>query len=304
MFISMVADKIIYRDEPDFRVLDLRPDGVDCIPVLGLSDFLSVKKGPVFHYHPGCMEFCLCLKGNLIFDTEDREYPFLPGHVFASAPNEPHHMRNNPSGLMVYRILFKIPKTGKRILGLDDRGSEWLARSLTHLPKRLFTATPLIRASFERLFSTYDNVGRKSPSRRVKMRAAALDLLIAIIDAARRAPAKAPDKITEIAKRIRDRPNADYPVSDLAKEANMSLSTFANAFKRAKGLPLHAYVLHCRIDRAKRLLVTTRRTVTSIGQELHFYSTQHFANTFRRIIGKYPKDFRLTTITDQCLDNA
>lgn len=45
-------------------------------------------------------------------------------------------------------------------------------------------------------------------------------------------------------------------------------------------------------------------TVTSIGQELHFYSTQHFANTFRRIIGKYPNDFRLTAKAYQCLDNA
>ena len=39
------------------------------------------------------------------------------------------------------------------------------------------------------------------------------------------------------------------------------------------------------------------------AQELHFYSTQHFANTFRRIIGKYPKDFRLTAKADQDLDD-
>ena len=290
----MIADKITYCDEPGFRVLDLRPDGIDCIPVLGFSDFMSVKRGPDFHYHPGCMEFCLCLKGNLIFDTEDGEYPFLPGRVFASAPHEPHHLRTNPSGLMVYRILFKIPKVGKCILGLDSRGSEWLARSLTHLPKRLFVSTQLIRSSFEKLFATYDGLSRKSPARRVKMRAAALDLLIAIIDAARRSPAKSPDKITEIAKRIRDRPNADYPIADLAKESSLSLSAFANAFKQSKGLPLHAYVLHCRIDKAKRLLLTTNRTVTSIGQELHFYSTQHFALTFKRIIGQYPQAFRLS----------
>ena len=163
----MVADKISYCDEPGYRVLDLRADGIDCIPVLGFSDFLSVRKGVDFHYHPGCMEFCLCLKGNLAFDTADKEYPFMPGHVFASAPHEPHHLRNNPSGLMVYRILFKIPKPGQRILGLDSRGSEWLARSLTHLPKRLFASTPAVRAGFDRLFDIYDNIGRNSFSRRV-----------------------------------------------------------------------------------------------------------------------------------------
>ena len=191
-----------------------------------------------------------------------------------------------------------------RIFGLDARGSEWLARSLTHLPKRLFAATPRVKDAFDRLFSVYDGVGRKSPSRRVRMRAAALDLLIAIIDAARRPPAKAPDRIGEIARRIREKPNAEYPVADLAKEADLSLSAFANAFKRAMGLPLHAYVLNCRINRAKRLLLTTKRTVTSIGQELHFYSTQHFALTFKRIVGKYPKDFRLSAQADQKSANA
>lgn len=288
----MVADKISYCDEPGYRVLDLRADGIGCIPVLGFSDFLAIRQGPDFHYHPGCMEFCLCLKGNLVFDTADKEYPFMPGHVFASAPHEPHHLRNNPSGLMVYRILFKIPKPGQRILGLDSRGSEWLARSLTHLPKRLFASTPTVRTGFDRLFDIYDNIGRNSFSRRVKMRAAALDLLIALIDAARRSPAKVPDKIDAIARRIRDAPDAEYPIKDLAKECDVAISTFANTFKLAKGLPLHTYLLNCRINKAQKLLLRSKRSVTAIGQELRFYSTQHFAKTFKRIIGVNPHEFR------------
>lgn len=288
----MTTDPITYCDEPGYRVLDLRPDGIDCIPVLGYSNFMAVRKGPDFHYHPGCMEFCLGIKGYLIFDTPEREYPFLPEHVFASAPNEPHHLRTNPSGLVVYRILFKIPTGRRRILGLDARGSEWIARSLTHLPKRLFASTPAVRSSFERLFSIYDTISRKSPSRPVKMQAAVLNLLIAIIEASRRSPGKAAESINEIAKRIRDKPDAEYPIEELAKETQLSISAFSLAFKRAKGLPLHAYLLNCRINRAKRLLLKTNRTVTAIGQELRFYSTQHFAKTFRRIIGVNPQEYR------------
>lgn len=288
----MKADEIHYCDEPGFRVLDLRSDGADCIPVLRSSDFSAIRRGPEFHFHPGCMEFSFCLKGNLIFDTPDKEYPFLPGSIFVSAPDEPHHLRNNPSGLKIYGILFKIPGRSQRILGLDERGSEWVVRSLTHLPKRLYAGTPAVKASFERLFEIYDNASRRSPSRRVKMRAAALDLLIALIDAARRLPAKSSAKIDEIAKRIQNAPAAEYPVDALAGECGVSIASFSNSFKRAKGLPLHAYVLNCRIDRARRLLSTTKRTVTSIGQELGFYSTQHFANTFRRVIGVTPREYR------------
>ena len=288
----MKADKIHYCDETGFRVLDLRPDGVDCIPVLRSSDFSAIRRGPEFHFHPGCMEFSFCLKGNLIFDTPDKEYPFLPGSIFVSAPTEPHHLRNNPSGLKIYGILFKIPGRSQRILGLDERGSEWVVRSLTHLPKRLYAGTPAVRASFERLFEIYDSVNKRSPSRRVKMRAAALDLLIALIDAARRLPAKASSKIDEIAKRIQNAPDAEYPTETLAGEYGVSIASFSNSFKRAKGLPLHAYVLNCRIDKARRLLSTTKRSVSSIGQELGFYSTQHFANTFRRVIGANPGEYR------------
>lgn len=289
---AMLKDPIIYRDSPDDRVLDLRPDGVDCIPVLGKSNFLSVRPGPDFHIHPGCMEFCLCLKGNLIFDTEDGEYPFRPGHIFVSSPREPHHLRHNPSGLKTYRILFAIPKPGQRILGLDKRESEWLARTLTHLPKRLFAATPRIRTSFERLFELYDSERRIPAARRVRLKSATLELLVAIVDAARRTPRKATSSIERIARRIRERPNAEYPAAAMAREANLSLSAFSDAFKQAMGLPLHAYVLNCRVERAKRLLATTKRSISSIAQELGFYSTQHFALTFKRIIGKHPRDLR------------
>lgn len=289
----MIADKITYCDNPGCRVLDLRADGVSCIPVLRFNDFHSVRQGPNFHYHPNCMEFCLCLKGNLVFDTPDNEYPFKPGNVFASAPHELHHLRSNPSGLKVCSILFKIPKPGQRILGLDKRGSEWIARSLTYLPRRLFAATQDVASAFKRLFYIYDNADRKSPSRRVRMRAAATDLLIALIDAAQRTPMKASCKISEIARRIRDTPDADYPIRSLARECHVAVSTFANDFKLASGLPLHTYLLNCRINKAKKLLLNSTRTVTSIGHELRFYSAQHFAKTFKRIIGVNPQEYRL-----------
>ena len=288
----MTADRITYCDEPGYRVLDLRPDGVDCIPVLGFSSFTSVRKGPDFHFHPDCMEFCLCLKGNLVFDTPKREYAFLPGLVFVSAPDQPHHLRSNPYGLKVCRVLFRIPKNRGRILGLNAHDSEWITRSLTHLPERLFAATPEVNTAFDRLFDLYDNVSRRSPSRPVKMKAAVLALLISIIDAARQPPRKAARKIDEIAQRIQREPAARYPLRELAAESGLSLSAFSSSFRQSYGLPLHTYLLNCRIDRAKELLLGTRRTILSVGQELRFCSTQHFAKTFRRIVGVNPQEFR------------
>ena len=80
----MTEDPICYQDKPGRRVLDLRPCGVDCIPVLGLSDFHMVHPGTDYHIHPRCIEICLCVRGNLAFETTDRTYPFLPGSLFVS----------------------------------------------------------------------------------------------------------------------------------------------------------------------------------------------------------------------------
>ncbi len=91
---------------------------------------------------------------------------------------------------------------------------------------------------------------------------------------------------------MREHPDLEYPVEALANETRLSPSAFSEAFKRAAGLPPHAYLLDCRVERAKRLLAATDRTVGSIAQELRFYSAQHFATTFKRIIGKSPQAFR------------
>ncbi|MGN0846800.1 MAG: helix-turn-helix domain-containing protein [Kiritimatiellia bacterium] len=288
----MVEDPIIYQDTKDDRELDLRPDGVDCIPVLGMSSFKSIRPGPEYHIHVGCMEFCLCLKGNLMFDSCGREYPFLPGHVFVSSPDEPHHLRNNPSGLKTYRILFTIPSSNQRILGLDLKESAWLVHALTHMPERLFAASARIRMAFELLFTLYDTERRGTPQRRVRMKSAALELLVALVDAAGQTPSKPSRAIDELATRIFTHPEGDYPLDVVAREVGMSTSTFSEAFKRAMGLPLHAYLLNCRVNRAKEILDMTDRSVASIAQELRFYSAQHLAKVFKRTVGLSPAAYR------------
>ena len=111
-------DPIVYEDGKERRSLDLRPDGVACIPMLGLSNFQTARTGTEEHVHPGCVEVSLCVRVNLMFESQGESYPFLPGTVFVSQPMESHRMRHNPKGLMLYRILFKSPDEGENVLDL------------------------------------------------------------------------------------------------------------------------------------------------------------------------------------------
>lgn len=286
------ADPVVYVDDGERRTLDLRPDGVGCIPLLGLSNFQSARTGTEEHVHPGCIEVSMCLRGNLMFESQGLQYPFLPGTVFVSRPDEPHRMRHNPKGLMLYRILFEIPKRDEPVLGLAAGESRWLVKQLANFPVRLFPATERVRSAFERLFAVYDSAPRRTAERRLKMKAAALELLLSLVEAPG-APAtprgKANRKVNAIVERMGNSPEDDYSVEALARESALSTVAFNDAFKRATGLPPHAFLLDARVKAAARDLEDASVTVAKVAEKYRFSSPQHFATTFKRIMGVPPR---------------
>ena len=285
-------DPNVYEDGVERRTLDLRPEGVACIPLLGLSNFQSVRIGTEEHVHPECVEISLCLRGNLMFESMGSAYPFLPGMVFVSQPHEPHRMRSNPKGLMLNRILFRIPRGDESVLDLPPAESRWLVRELTHFPVRLFPATDRVKAAFARMFEVYDAAGRRSASRRLKMKAAALELLVALVEAPY-APAtpkgKRNAKVDALVEEMRRSPEAEYPLETLAKRAALSTVAFNDAFKRATGLPPHAFLLDLRVKAAARDLQIADASVAEVAKRYGFSSPQHFATTFKRIMGVSPR---------------
>lgn len=285
-------DPNIYEEGKERRTLDLRPDGVKCIPLLGLSNFQSVRTGPNEHVHPGCVEISLCLRGNLMFESQGESYPFLPGTVFVSQPDEPHRLRSNPKGLMLYRVLFLIPALDDPILGLLPDESRWLVDQLVHFPTRLFPATERVKSAFDRLFETYDNAGRRSASRRLKMKSAVLEFLIALVEAPH-APAtpkgKFNSRIKAIVDEMRRKPGAEYRIENIARQAALSVVVFNDAFKRATGLPPHAFLLDLRVKSAEKDLANPKLTVAEIAKKYRFSSPQHFATAFKRIMGVSPR---------------
>ena len=288
----MLVDANVYVDGKERRTLDLRPDGVACIPLLGLSNFQSVRTGTEEHMHPRCVEISLCLRGNLMFESLGESYPFLPGMVFVSQPSEPHRMRHNPKGLMLNRILFRIPREGETVLDLPRDESRWLVRELTHFPVRLFPATDRVKAAFARMFEVYDMAGRRSASRRLKIKAATLELLISLVEAPH-APASPKrthnPKVDAVVEEMRRCPEAEYPLESLARRAALSTVAFNDAFKRATGLPPHAFLLDLRVKAAARDLQSRTVSVTEVAKHYGFSSPQHFATAFKRIMGVSPR---------------
>lgn len=273
-------------------MLDLRPYGIDCIPLLSYSTFRERRRGTVYHIHPGCTEICLCLKGRLLFESDGQEFNFLPGTIFVSSPRQPHRMRNNPKGLMVMSILFAHPKKGERILDLPKPESNKLCKDIPHLPQRLFSSTDRVKNAFSRLFALFDEDTNDKVLHRLEMRCATLELLLAVVEASGRAPLKFPEKFRAVADRMSKHPGKDYPLSEIASDVGMPEFKVTEIFKRVTGLPPHAWLIECRIQEAQRILSETNDSIAAISDKLGFSSPQHFAGAFQKSVGLTPRDWR------------
>ncbi len=81
-------------------------------------------------------------------------------------------------------------------------------------------------------------------------------------------------------------------VDDLARAAGLSRAHFSREFRRAFGVPPHAYLLSRRLERAAALLRTTDRSVTDICLSVGMQSIGSFTTTFTRTYGSSPTAYR------------
>jgi YesN/AraC family two-component response regulator len=65
-------------------------------------------------------------------------------------------------------------------------------------------------------------------------------------------------------------------------------------FKAETGMGLTQYIDSVRIEKAKTLLLSTNETIASIAAQLRYCSSTYFSETFRRLTGQLPSDYRKT----------
>ncbi len=89
--------------------------------------------------------------------------------------------------------------------------------------------------------------------------------------------------------------NLAHPITlrQLAELAGVSPRHFERAFRRAVGVPPHAYLTERRVAMARRLLLAEPTlTVEAIAGRMGFSSSSHLASAFRRQTGLSPNAFR------------
>jgi AraC family transcriptional regulator len=91
---------------------------------------------------------------------------------------------------------------------------------------------------------------------------------------------------------MHDNCGRELSLSEIAAAACLSEFHFARLFKKLTGLTPHAYLASLRVERARKLLVTTDLSISEIGARVGYTSQSHFTKVFRAAAGTTPKAFR------------
>ena len=81
-------------------------------------------------------------------------------------------------------------------------------------------------------------------------------------------------------------------LKDIAKQLNYSASYVSELFVSCTGVNFKTYLDSIRVHEAVTLLTTTKETISTVSTRCGFENIRTFNNTFRRITGQSPSQFR------------
>ncbi len=81
-------------------------------------------------------------------------------------------------------------------------------------------------------------------------------------------------------------------LGEYAEKYSYSERYLGKMFTKICGISFSDYVANTRMSKAKMLLCHTDIPITQIAEEIGFYDTGHFTNTFKRVVGVSPLEYR------------
>lgn len=98
--------------------------------------------------------------------------------------------------------------------------------------------------------------------------------------------------VDRVIRSMREHLSEDLSLGDMSDVALISPFHFNRVFRRLAGIPPCQYLGVLRLDAAKRLLLTTRLSVTDICSEVGYNSLGTFMRRFKEAVGVSPRQFR------------
>ena len=95
--------------------------------------------------------------------------------------------------------------------------------------------------------------------------------------------------LCQVTEYIQAHLNQELGLSELAAIAHLSPHYFARLFKQSTGVTPHQFVIRCRVERAKTLLLNGQGSIAQIAQQVGFANQGHLTVHIKRLLGVTPK---------------
>src|SRR6516165_10586642 len=80
-------------------------------------------------------------------------------------------------------------------------------------------------------------------------------------------------------------------LDDIVAASGLTRYRFLRLFKRETGLSPHEFMIRCRVERAKELLLQGKPLI-EIAIDTGFFDQSHFYRHFKRVTGQAPSSYR------------
>ena len=83
----------------------------------------------------------------------------------------------------------------------------------------------------------------------------------------------------------------DLSLKELSSLVQMSPHYFSQLFKGSTGTTPHQYVIHCRLERAKKLIGQNKLSLAETATQVGFADRSHLYRHFKKLVSVTPKAF-------------
>jgi AraC-like DNA-binding protein len=101
-----------------------------------------------------------------------------------------------------------------------------------------------------------------------------------------------PQTFMKLEASLREDLSHQWTLDEMAALVGLGITAFTEKVKSFTGFSPLNYLINIRISEAIKLLKRTEVHITDIALDVGFYSSQHFATTFKKLTGYTPTEFR------------
>ncbi len=107
------------------------------------------------------------------------------------------------------------------------------------------------------------------------------------------------DTIQQIKQYIMDHSHQDISLDTLARKVGLSPIYISKMFKEKQGINYIDFLTECRMEKAKRLMNDSEKSIKEITFEVGYHDPNYFSKVFKKMTNVSPKEYRKTLLRNK-----